>query len=254
MTYALRSFEYWAYVVPPRLARQRRHEHRRSDALSHGDRRRAREDRQPRRAPRRRAVSRLRRAGNAGARPRCSWRRSSRPIRCWRRSAGRAQYFAMLATPLRTRDVLIGHQLYVAARLAGVVGDLPRHPRGVRCARVAVGDSRVAGGDPHRARAFGARLRRTRRGSSAKRESTRCSASSSCRCFSSRERSFPVSQLPPVCASDRVRDAAVERRRSHAAPDARNARRSGRRLRTSHICPVGRQAACCSHRERTRGG
>jgi lipooligosaccharide transport system permease protein len=30
------------------------------------------------------------------------------------------QYFAMLATPLRTRDVLIGHQLYVAARLAGV--------------------------------------------------------------------------------------------------------------------------------------
>jgi lipooligosaccharide transport system permease protein len=30
------------------------------------------------------------------------------------------QYFAMLATPLRTRDVLFGHQLYVAARL-GVV-------------------------------------------------------------------------------------------------------------------------------------
>lgn len=30
------------------------------------------------------------------------------------------QYFAMLATPLRTRDVLFGHQLYVAARLAGV--------------------------------------------------------------------------------------------------------------------------------------
>jgi ABC-type multidrug transport system, permease component len=28
------------------------------------------------------------------------------------------QYFAMLATPLRTRDVLLGHQLYVAARLA----------------------------------------------------------------------------------------------------------------------------------------
>lgn len=30
------------------------------------------------------------------------------------------QYFAMLATPLRARDVLIGHQLYVAARLAVV--------------------------------------------------------------------------------------------------------------------------------------
>lgn len=30
------------------------------------------------------------------------------------------QYFAMLATPLRTRDVLLGHQLYVAARLAVV--------------------------------------------------------------------------------------------------------------------------------------
>jgi lipooligosaccharide transport system permease protein len=30
------------------------------------------------------------------------------------------QYFAMLATPLRTRDILLGHQLYVAARL-GVV-------------------------------------------------------------------------------------------------------------------------------------
>jgi lipooligosaccharide transport system permease protein len=30
------------------------------------------------------------------------------------------QYFAMLATPLRTRDVLFGHQLYVAVRL-GVV-------------------------------------------------------------------------------------------------------------------------------------
>jgi lipooligosaccharide transport system permease protein len=30
------------------------------------------------------------------------------------------QYFAMLATPLRTRDVLFGHQLYVAVRLAVV--------------------------------------------------------------------------------------------------------------------------------------
>jgi lipooligosaccharide transport system permease protein len=30
------------------------------------------------------------------------------------------QYFAMLATPLRTRDVLFGHQLYVAVRLAAV--------------------------------------------------------------------------------------------------------------------------------------
>lgn len=30
------------------------------------------------------------------------------------------QYFAMLATPLRTRDLLFGHQLYVAARLAAV--------------------------------------------------------------------------------------------------------------------------------------
>ncbi|MGZ4337443.1 MAG: ABC transporter permease, partial [Gaiellaceae bacterium] len=30
------------------------------------------------------------------------------------------QYFAMLATPLRTRDVLFGHQLYVAARLGFV--------------------------------------------------------------------------------------------------------------------------------------
>ena len=30
------------------------------------------------------------------------------------------QYVAMLATPLRTRDLLIGHQLYVAARLAVV--------------------------------------------------------------------------------------------------------------------------------------
>jgi lipooligosaccharide transport system permease protein len=32
------------------------------------------------------------------------------------------QYFAMLATPLRTRDVLFGHQLYVAARIAVVAG------------------------------------------------------------------------------------------------------------------------------------
>jgi lipooligosaccharide transport system permease protein len=32
------------------------------------------------------------------------------------------QYFAMLATPLRTRDILFGHQLYVAARLAVVSG------------------------------------------------------------------------------------------------------------------------------------
>jgi lipooligosaccharide transport system permease protein len=30
------------------------------------------------------------------------------------------QYFAMLATPLRTRDLLFGHQIYVAARLAAV--------------------------------------------------------------------------------------------------------------------------------------
>jgi lipooligosaccharide transport system permease protein len=30
------------------------------------------------------------------------------------------QYFAMLATPLRTRDLLIGHQLYVAARVCVV--------------------------------------------------------------------------------------------------------------------------------------
>src|SRR2546425_9273970 len=30
------------------------------------------------------------------------------------------QYVAMLATPLRTRDLLVGHQLYVAARLAVV--------------------------------------------------------------------------------------------------------------------------------------
>jgi lipooligosaccharide transport system permease protein len=30
------------------------------------------------------------------------------------------QYFAMLATPLRTRDVLFGHQLYVAVRLGAV--------------------------------------------------------------------------------------------------------------------------------------
>jgi lipooligosaccharide transport system permease protein len=30
------------------------------------------------------------------------------------------QYHAMLATPLRTRDLLIGHQLYVAARVAAV--------------------------------------------------------------------------------------------------------------------------------------
>jgi lipooligosaccharide transport system permease protein len=30
------------------------------------------------------------------------------------------QYFAMLATPLRTRDILLGHQLYVAARLGFV--------------------------------------------------------------------------------------------------------------------------------------
>jgi lipooligosaccharide transport system permease protein len=32
------------------------------------------------------------------------------------------QYHAMLATPLRTRDLLIGHQLFVAARLAIVSG------------------------------------------------------------------------------------------------------------------------------------
>lgn len=32
------------------------------------------------------------------------------------------QYFAMLATPLRTRDLLFGHQIYVAARLAAVSG------------------------------------------------------------------------------------------------------------------------------------
>jgi lipooligosaccharide transport system permease protein len=32
------------------------------------------------------------------------------------------QYFAMLATPLRTRDILLGHQLYVAARLSAVSG------------------------------------------------------------------------------------------------------------------------------------
>jgi lipooligosaccharide transport system permease protein len=32
------------------------------------------------------------------------------------------QYFAMLATPLRTRDLLFGHQLFVAARLAVVAG------------------------------------------------------------------------------------------------------------------------------------
>ena len=30
------------------------------------------------------------------------------------------QYFAMLATPLRTRDLLVGHQLYIAARLGSV--------------------------------------------------------------------------------------------------------------------------------------
>jgi lipooligosaccharide transport system permease protein len=30
------------------------------------------------------------------------------------------QYVAMLATPLRTRDLLVGHQLFVAARIAGV--------------------------------------------------------------------------------------------------------------------------------------
>jgi len=30
------------------------------------------------------------------------------------------QYYAMLATPLRTRDLLLGHQIYVAARLAAV--------------------------------------------------------------------------------------------------------------------------------------
>jgi lipooligosaccharide transport system permease protein len=30
------------------------------------------------------------------------------------------QFHAMLATPLRSRDLLIGHQLYVAARLAVV--------------------------------------------------------------------------------------------------------------------------------------
>jgi lipooligosaccharide transport system permease protein len=32
------------------------------------------------------------------------------------------QFHAMLATPLRTRDLLIGHQLYIAARLAIVAG------------------------------------------------------------------------------------------------------------------------------------
>jgi len=69
------------------------------------------------------------------------------------------QYFAMLATPLRTRDVLLGHQLYVAARLAVVAVNLSRCSRRVRCAPLAVRDPRVARGDLARARALCTRVR-----------------------------------------------------------------------------------------------
>ncbi len=63
MTYALRSFEYWVVLVPPRVARHRRHEHRRPGAVPHGARRRPRQAREPRPGCRR-AVPRLRRAGH----------------------------------------------------------------------------------------------------------------------------------------------------------------------------------------------
>ena len=67
-------------LVSPRLARQRRHEHRRPRALPDGARRRARQARQPR-AGRRRAVSRLRRAGHPRGDGDADRRRSSRRIR-----------------------------------------------------------------------------------------------------------------------------------------------------------------------------
>ena len=36
------------------------------------------------------------------------------------------QYHAMLATPLRVGDILLGHQAFVAARLPHDLDDLPR--------------------------------------------------------------------------------------------------------------------------------
>ena len=42
------------------------------------------------------------------------------------------QYHAMLATPLRVRDLVVGHLLYVATRVAVAARDLPRRARRVR--------------------------------------------------------------------------------------------------------------------------
>ena len=131
-------------------------------------------------------------------------------------------YHAMLATPLRVRDVMVGHQLYVASRVATLDRSLPHRARGVRHAAFAVRD-RSRGRSPILVGlAFSAPLAALR-GMGAEGQLSR--------------RGLPLRRRPVVPllrdvlprhaaaagpARACVRDSAVARRRSRAPSDARH--------------------------------
>ena len=184
----------------------RRHEHPQPGALPDGARRRARQARQQRRAPARHPVPRLRRARACSPRRRCRSRRSSRRIPVHGAIRWTRQYHAMLATPLRVRDLVVGHLLYVATRVAIGRRDLPRDPRRVRRAALAARASSrwpvvVLIGLAHSRAGLGVlRVARERRGLQRALPLRR-----SCRCSSSPGRSSRSRACRTVCARSRTR-------------------------------------------------
>ena len=130
-------YEYWLASYR-RVWRGRSSRARQPGALPGGARRRARHDRRPgAEHAGRRPVPRLRRARACSPPRRCRSAaiESSWPVMGaikWTR-----QYHAMLATPLRVRDLFVGHLLYVVTRVLASAPRLPRgrSPRSARCTR-----------------------------------------------------------------------------------------------------------------------
>ena len=87
------------------------------------------------------------------------------------------QYHAMLATPLRVRDVMIGHQAFFAFRLAADGDRLLRRHHGVRRGELTARDSRDPGHRARRARRSRPRSPRGRRTPRPRSRSSRSSAS-----------------------------------------------------------------------------